>query len=252
MTRRNVLATMLASVSLRSATPNVPLNWIVLSLTGEIYAASWPDAERAVSVGSLLKPFLAAAYLRTNTHCPIIDCQGATTGCWKLQGHGRQDLVAALANSCNAYFLRLATDLNRAALDLICLSYGLSPPPRAWLPARLIGLAQGWPQEPVSVARAFGSLARNSGEPGIETVLTGMARCSQSGTARAAGFPCFAKTGTARCSHLYKACGDGYALAMYPLHQPRCVVLVMRHNTTGANAAYSLKPAIGSSGFSTG
>ncbi len=238
MTRRDFLAGTLALATAR------PLNWIVLNRAGEVQNANWPDPAQPVSVGSLLKPFLALAYLSTHAQAPIIECRGAISGCWSPQGHGRQDIVAALANSCNVYFLQMTANLNRAALDLTCLSYGLSSPPRNWPPSRLIGLDDGWPQAPLSIARAFAALARNRRDPHVEIVLAGMARSARSGTAQAAGFPCFAKTGTARCSH-HRGLGDGYVVALYPLDEPRYVALIMRHNTTGANAAKDLKSVIG-------
>ena len=204
----------------------------------------WPDAQQSRSVGSLLKPFLALSYLATHSESPVIECRGAMERCWLPQGHGRQDIVSALANSCNAYFLQLSANLNRAALDLTCLSYGLLSPPRSWSATRLIGLEDGWPQAPAPIVQAFAELARNRSDGHVQTVLAGMLRCSRSGTARAAGFACFAKTGTARCSHLTSGGGDGYALAMYPVDQPKFIVLVMRHNATGAHAAKDLKPLV--------
>jgi len=247
MTRRAFLASILAPSGARALSADGPLNWIALNLAGEIRNANWPNAGNPVSVGSLLKPFLALAYLTTHAQSPVVECRGAIAGCWSPQGHGRQDIISALAISCNVYFMQLTANLNRAALDLTCLSYGLSSPPRNWPPSRLIGLDEGWPQSPISIARAFAGLVRNASDPRVHTVLDGMARCARSGTAQAAGLPCFAKTGTARCSHFHRGCGDGYAVAIYPLNQPRYVVLMMRHNTTGAHAAKDLKLLISSS-----
>lgn len=236
MTRRMLLASTLAFAS------EGPVSW--LALHGSAETIDWPNAAQPRSVGSLLKPFLAFAYLSTHREAPAIECLGRRAGCWKLQGHGRQDIVSALANSCNAYFLEMTAGVNRAALDLTCLRFGLSPPARSWSSRRLIGLDEGWPQEPMAIARAFAGLARDSADQPVQTVLSGMLRCSLSGTAQAVGLPCFAKTGTARCSHVPGGDGDGYALGMYPVDRPRSVVLLMRHNTTGANAARDLKPLL--------
>ncbi len=249
MTRRDLLTSVLASSGAYALPIQALPNWIAVNLSGDIRNANWPQTGKPVSVGSLLKPFLALATLATHPQAPVVECHGAKDGCWLLQGHGRQDIVAAIANSCNVYFLQTAASLNRAALDLVCLSYGLASPSRSWPPARLIGLGDGWPQAPLPIARAFAGLARNSRDPRVQTVLAGMARCAHSGTARAVGISCLAKTGTARCSHSYAGCGDGYVLAIYPLDQPRYVLLMTRHNTTGAAAAKDLKPLINSLGL---
>jgi cell division protein FtsI/penicillin-binding protein 2 len=155
----------------------------------------------------------------------------------------KQDLVAALANSCNVYFLRIAETLNHAALDLNCMSYGLAPPSRSWPASRLIGLGQGWPQTPLVVVRAFDWLARDADEPRTRLVLAGMLRCSESGTAKGIGLPCYAKTGTAAPSRRRDS-GDGYVVSIYPVEQPRTVLLFCRQNTTGAEAAKELRPLI--------
>lgn len=148
--------------------------------------------------------------------------------------------MAALANSCNTYFLELSADLNRPALERICLSYDLTPPERNDGPACLIGLGKGWCQTPLQVARSFFELARNSHDSDVRIVLQGMAQCARTGTAKAVNMPCYAKTGTARCTH-QSGLGDGYALAMFPLDEPRHVLLIGQHNTTGANAAKNVR-----------
>lgn len=245
MTRRNLLTLPLAPFALRTAAAESPPYWMALNLTGDLRESNWPNAAAPVSVGSLLKPFLVLAFLSTHRQPPIIECRGAIAGCWHPQGHGRQDIVSALANSCTVYFMQLAASIDRAALDLTCLSYGLSSPPRAWAPSRLIGLEQGWPQAPIAAARAFSALARNRHDVHVPTVLAGMAQCARSGTGRAVNLPCFAKTGTAPCSHRRRGFGDGYIVAIYPLAEPRHIILAMRHNTTGANAATAVKPLAG-------
>ncbi|MBV9084579.1 MAG: hypothetical protein JOZ62_18040, partial [Acidobacteriaceae bacterium] len=158
MTRRTFLAGA-AAPALATASP---LNWIATNIKGEVLSRNWPQCEDLVSTGSLLKPFVAISYLATHTQAPVIVCQGARAGCWFAPGHGRQDLSAALANSCNVYFLRIANGVNRAALDMTCLSYGLVPAARAWDAHRLIGLSEGWPQSPIAVAQAFAALTRNA------------------------------------------------------------------------------------------
>lgn len=242
MTRRNLLTLPFAPFVLRALATEGPPFWIALNLAGDLGDSDWPNPAAPVSLGSLLKPFLVLAFLSTHRQSPVIECRGAVAGCWHPQGHGRQDIISALANSCTVYFLQLAASVDRAALDLTCLSYGLSSPPRGWAPSRLIGLEQGWPQAPIAAARAFAALARDRQEPRVRTVLAGMAQCARAGTGRAVDFPCFAKTGTAPCSHLRGGSGDGYIVVIYPMDLPRHIILAMRHNTTGANAATAVKP----------
>ncbi|MGH8629855.1 MAG: hypothetical protein ACREU7_03690, partial [Burkholderiales bacterium] len=45
------------------------------------------------------------------------------------------------------------------------------------------------------------------------------------------------KTGTASCSHLGRAPGDGYAVAIYPAQAPRFALLVSVHGAPGSHAA---------------
>lgn len=238
MTRRSILLAAVSAIGGRAST-----RWIAADVQGRIRESNWPDTGQAVCFGSLLKPFLALAYLATNSQPPVINCLGAAAGCWYSHGHGRQDMVAALANSCNVYFSRIAETLNRAALDLICVSYGLAPPSRSWPGSRLIGLGAGWPQAPLAVVHAFGLLASNAAEPHARVVLNGMRRCSESGTARGIGLRCYAKTGTAAPSQRYDS-GDGYVVAIYPVEQPRTILLFARHNATGAEAAKQIGPLI--------
>lgn len=223
------------------------IRWILLDLTGRTLGENWPDENKPVSLGSLLKPFLTLGYLATHTQTPVVYCAGASAGCWFPRGHGRQDVVAALANSCNVYFMELAGRTSRVSLDLTCVTYMLAPPSRSWPPSRLIGLGEGWPQTPRTAARAFASLACNQTDSHVQTVLAGMLRCSRSGTAKGIGFQCYAKTGTAPCSDGHGS-GDGYVTAMYPVDDPRRILLLRQHNTTGASAAKSLKPLITSFG----
>lgn len=241
MTRRGLLVTSLAQFGFPLFAEPAQLHWITLNSTGAVRDANWPDSATPIAVGSLLKPFLALAFLANHRQAPVIECGGIADGCWRPGGHGRQDIVAALANSCNVYFSQLAAVTDRAALDAACLSYGLSCPPRTWTPSRLIGLDGGWPQAPISVARAFAALGRGSRNGAVRTVLAGMAQCAESGTGRALALPCFAKTGTACCVHAHNNLVDGYVVAIYPMDQPRHIILASRHNTTGAHTARFIK-----------
>jgi cell division protein FtsI/penicillin-binding protein 2 len=192
-------------------------------------------------MGSLLKPFVALAFAVNHTTFPTFECRGARSGCWFPPGHGAQQIDAALANSCNAYFLALTRQVSRAGLDAVSLQYGLTAPDRMAEAGQIIGLGSGWPQFPTAVMRAFGLMLRDARNPKTAQILQGMRQCSRLGTARAIGFPCYAKTGTAVCSHDAGGQGDGFACAMYPPEQVRRVLLITRHNKTGAAVASEMK-----------
>ncbi len=244
MTRRSLLAAALSAFEPASLA-RISLEWVSLDLRNGSESVHWRDPARPVSMGSLLKPFLVLAYAATHTRFPIVECCGSRDHCWLPRGHGRQDIVDALANSCNRYFLRLCSDIDRAALDGICLSYGLKTPLRSLSNERLIGLNGGWPQDAIEVTAAFARLAQNGSEANVRIVLTGMARCSSFGTARDIHIRCYAKTGTAPCSHSIRGQADGFVAAMYPRDQPRAVLLVRHHNTTGAHAASDVSSITG-------
>jgi hypothetical protein len=234
VTRRGFLASITA---LHASTQR---SWITLDLLHGSKNMHWPGAENPVNMGSLLKPFLVLAYGVTHARFPITHCNGTKDGCWLSHGHGDQDIINGLANSCNAYFLSLAGGIDRAALDTVCLSYGLLPPDRTATGKKLIGLGLGWPQNPSAVVTAFARIAQNAGMRNVDVVLAGMARCAATGTARAIGLACYAKTGTAPCIHTPHAPGDGFVITIYPRIQPGNVTLLEEHGTTGAEAARGL------------
>jgi cell division protein FtsI/penicillin-binding protein 2 len=237
MTRRSLIAA-LGGFAMRDAS----LDWIGVELSNGASSPHWNSAETPVNMGSLLKPFLVLAYSATHDRFPQVECRGFESRCWSAHAHGRQNVIGALANSCNAYFLALSAALDRAALDQVALEYGLRNPTRSLTADRLIGLNAGWPQVPLDVVNAFSTLARNRNLPAVGIALAGMARCAQSGTARATGFNCYAKTGTAPCTHLKQGSGDGFAVTLFPLHEPRYLILARRHNRTGAETARDLGP----------
>jgi cell division protein FtsI/penicillin-binding protein 2 len=217
------------------ATPS--LHYILLDIPSQQLSVNWPDANSPVSFGSLLKPFLLLAFAKTHPQFPEVICHGTASGCWLPQGHGRQTVVPALSNSCNAYFLALAARIDRAALANVCLEYQLSPPAEASTPGAWVGLKEGWPQSPEPVLRAFRRLVQNRSNATVGLALTGMELCARKGTGRAAALHCFAKTGTAPCSHSPRAEGDGFAVLIYPTDAPRLVLLAGMHGTTGAHTA---------------
>ena len=105
----------------------------------EVTVASWPERERPVPVGSLVKPFVALAYGAGNQYrYPEIECRGDTDGCWWPRGHGRVRISEAIAHSCNAYFLSLAGAVSPAQTGTWASRFGLSPPPSDSGPRTLI------------------------------------------------------------------------------------------------------------------
>jgi hypothetical protein len=210
-----------------------PISWIELDLLHKSQKVVWADMLRPVGFGSLLKPFLVLAFAATHWSFPTFVCRGVPDRCWLGRGHGEQSVVAALANSCNCYFLHLARLIDRAALDAVCLRYGLALPAREVSEEALIGLGGGWQNLPLSVVRAFAQLTD-------QTVLKGMAQCAVSGTAKSIHLPCYAKTGTAPCSHTPRGMGDGFVAVLYPMNQPRRVLLLEQHGTTGAEACHAV------------
>jgi penicillin-binding protein 2 len=84
-------------------------------------AAHQPFLDRAINglypAGSTFKPFVAAAALNAGiiTKDTIFNCTGKfslaqqTWNCWKTDGHGDLNLIAAIAQSCDVYFYNLGS-----------------------------------------------------------------------------------------------------------------------------------------------
>jgi hypothetical protein len=231
VTRRDLLAAFAGAIA------GPQFSWVELDLLRKGRSVVWLDAERPVSFGSLLKPFLVLAYGATHSAFPVVTCHGTRDRCWLPRGHGGQTVTQALIHSCNCYFLHLAKLIDRAALDAVCLRYGLALPSRSLGEDALVGLGTGWENVPLAVAQAFAQLT----DP---LVLRAMAECAVSGTARNLQLACYAKTGTAPCSHTPRAAGDGFVVVLYPLEQPRRVLLFAQHGTTGAEACKAVKGKI--------
>jgi hypothetical protein len=225
---------------LDGAFPGAAFSFLLLDARAtRIVAARWGDADRPAPAGSLLKPFLALAYAETHRAVfPAFTCDG--TGCWRPRGHGPLDFVEAVAQSCNAYFLALAADTERTAIERIAARFGLNAPPAQAGPEDLIGLGHAWQNPALAIARAYGELPARAEEPGMRALLHGLARSASRGTAQGAGAGAYAKTGTANCVHQPRHAGDGLALAVFPAASPRFALLVRAGGVPGAAAALSL------------
>jgi cell division protein FtsI/penicillin-binding protein 2 len=208
---------------------------------GTVLAIDWRAADVAVPVGSLVKPFTAIAYgQRHRMRFPARECTGQD--CWLRTGHGRIELAAAIAYSCNSYFRQLAADVAPADVSEVAKRFGLHGPPSDCGTDTLFGMGSAWRVFPIDVARAYAELAARRTEPGIADVIEGMRLGASMGTAAAVGSalrgtPALAKTGTAPCSHSPRAAADGYAVVVYPGDSPRYVLLVQVHGQVGRQAA---------------
>lgn len=212
------------------------VNYLVVDIrTRQIVKQDWPDAEKPIPVGSLVKPFTALA---SSGPFPEFVCHGAVDRCWLAKGHGSLGFRDALANSCNAYFLQLARDVDPHSLEVVAAKFGI-PPPDLETPEARIGLGRDWQISPLALARAYCELASRSTEPRVAEILAGMKQAAQSGTASAIGSGSLAKTGTAPCVAQRKHKGDGFTLVLQPADAPRVAILVRVHGVPGAEAAKS-------------
>ena len=192
-------------------------------------------APQPIPVGSLLKPFLAMAYARSQQLFPHVICRGHADQCWCADGHGTLTLPEAIGKSCNAYFLTLARGLR-----FVDMPY-LPAPPRDATPETLIGLTAAWPVAPLALARAYVALLTSPVTPALEVIREGMHLSATLGTAARVGQHrggVLAKTGTAPCVDVpCRATGDGLILAAVPARQPTLLLLVRHRATTGAATA---------------
>jgi cell division protein FtsI/penicillin-binding protein 2 len=252
MTRRTILGCAIAPLVRSASLPeqsaaivlergfsDPAISYLLLdAMSGRAICSRWAHAGEPVPVGSLVKPFTALAYGAThNFQFPVVICKGEESRCWLPRGHGRMELKSAIAHSCNAYFLELASGVEREALDSEARKFNLNSPDLGSGPATLIGLGAMWRISPLSIALAYLELSARSAEPGVSTLLAGMALSAKLGTGRGAGAGAYVKTGTAQCLDELRHAGDGFAIALYPTSAPRFALLVRVHGVPGAQAA---------------
>jgi hypothetical protein len=219
----------------RAANPR--LSWLVLDITiGQIIAHQGSDPDVPIPVGSLTKPFLALAYARTHNAFPHVICRGTQDRCWLPRGHGSLGVEDALAHSCNAYFLKLASQTDPNALQSVLKLLGLPSPPAEATPAELIGLDPTWEIAPATLARAYASLLS---QPDAASILAGLREAASKGSASALySEDALAKTGTAPCHHrTCVASADGLVIAITPIEDPRTLLLLRQQGSTGAATA---------------
>jgi len=211
--------------------------------TGQLLASRWPDADRPIPLGSLVKPFTALAYAQHHEfHYPTYLCHGAAGGCWQPRSHGRLDIAHAIAFSCNSYFRELAADVSAAELQQVAAQVSLDPPAAGLTGEQLMGIGSGWPIAPMHMARAYLELARRRDEPGVREILTGLVDSAEWGTGSGAGrslglTSALVKTGTSVCRHTNRGPGDGFAIVMSPADAPDFLLMVRLHAAPGSAAA---------------
>jgi cell division protein FtsI/penicillin-binding protein 2 len=213
---------------------------LVDAATGEQIAARWEDPDKPVPVGSLVKPFAALAYAQHHDSFPKFICHGTSDRCWLPRGHGELNLTSAIAQSCNAYFRKLSRQLPREDVDDTIRRYGAGEL-RTDAPLNsFYGIEDAWRMSAHQVVSAFRKLA-TSQDRGAAEVRRGMLLSAKEGTSRVLSHTihggALAKTGTAPCSHLVKAPGDGFVVVMFPADSPKNILVVRLHGSTGAKSA---------------
>lgn len=219
------------------------LSYLLMDASGSVLAERWPRQQSAVAPGSLVKPFLAIAYAEQHGgEFPTLRCLGTRSRCWLPEGHGTIGLEEAIAQSCNAYFLALASGLDRKHAVQTFARYGLAGPAPEAKDDSLVGLGAAWKESPQALARAYLKLHAEQQSATQSRIVKGMLLSAESGTARAVDTALgkdagLAKTGTAVCSHAPQGAADGFMLLLYPAVQPRLLLLVRVHGVTGAESA---------------
>jgi cell division protein FtsI/penicillin-binding protein 2 len=211
--------------------------------TGGVLASHWNNSEKAIPMGSLVKPFTALAYAEAHDfRYPIYECKGKSSGCWQARPHGNLDITAAVSVSCNAYFRRLAQNVTLEQLRPVALAFGLEFPDAESTSSTLLGLGDQWRISPIQMAQAFLELDRRRNQPGVSPILEGMRQSAQRGTGAAVDRQlkhgkALVKTGTAPCTHSPWAPADGFVVALVPEDQPEILLFVRIHGVAGAKAA---------------
>jgi len=186
---------------------------LLLTLTSVIRAQEFEPVERwrwrsgqfvsAVSdplllVGSIQKPFVVKAWAMSHPSDvpPVINCSDAS-GCWRVSGHGQMNLVEALSNSCNTYFLELAGQIPLEYLNKVFAEIGFRG--RVSSPESAIGLDTSGPKiRPSSLFNAYSQLIALpwEREDVRQLIIHGLRLAASTGTAKVGRPGYFAKTGT--------------------------------------------------------
>jgi cell division protein FtsI/penicillin-binding protein 2 len=222
--------------------PNVSF-FLLDAHTGFVLSSRWEEPQKAIPLGSLVKPFTALAYGAEHGYqFPEHVCHGEASGCWQARPHGSLDLVSAMAYSCNSYFRALAATLTGDQLDPVAKQFGIEAPDANLTGPPLMGLGSDWRISPLRMAHAYLELVRRREQPAVHEILAGMAQAASRGTGSIVGralphSDALVKTGTAPCTHLRPAPGDGFTIALVPADQPEILLMVRVHSVPGSVAA---------------
>ena len=224
------------------ADPNV--SFLLLDAhTGFVLASRWEESQKPIPVGSLVKPFTALSYAAQHGYeFPEHFCHGEASGCWQVRPHGSLDLASAIAYSCNSYFRAIAATLTGDQMTAVAQQFGIEAPDPDLTGAPLMGLGTDWRVSPLRMAHAYLELVRRREQPSVGEILAGMRQAATYGTGSAVGrslkhFDALVKTGTAPCTHLRPAPGDGFTIALVPADQPEVLLMVRVHSVPGSVAA---------------
>ena len=155
----------------------------------------------AYPVGSVFKPFVAAAAMEHGFSCPAdYTCAGAVDvgnirfRCYRSAAHGTLDLAGAVAHSCNCYFIDLGRSVGAAAVTETAAQFGFGKE------TRLTGDIRG----------AAGSLpaAEDLTEGGLANLSFGQGELLATPLQLAAAFAAIANGGQYRAPYLLKALVD--------------------------------------------
>jgi len=238
--------------------PQKEIEYILLDArTGDVLSSRWAGADDPAPLGSLVKPFTALAYGEEHHFLyPEFECHGKGDRCWLPRGHGHIGLVQAVAQSCNAYFLSLASDLKASSVAAVLRRYSVYDIGEKVPTESLVGLGSAWKISPLRMLRAYTELVRRRDQPGVTEVIRGMRISESSGTGAGVGAAlgkssasALTKTGTAPCVHGANGdlgeddghhrgfAGDGYVVALYPAVDPQIALMVRLHSAPGSKAA---------------
>ncbi|MDP8255401.1 MAG: penicillin-binding transpeptidase domain-containing protein [Candidatus Alcyoniella australis] len=244
----------------------------VLLLSGDRSLLAKPQ-----SVGSLIKPLLMlAAYeqgdfdFRGTIFCPLRSVETpANRRCWLAAGHGQMQLEAALAQSCNVYFMAVARQTDYNAYRRVLARLGIEAPSSPTDPATLmIGLDPALRARPFDLLAAYVALFNGGllfsmdpahplqgarvvrkvelGSIDLDRLTTGLIASATQGTAHRAGqlnpgLPLLAKTGTSPADGSGQ--GNGWCVLLTPTHDPRVAMIALVQGGTGPDNAAPLAGA---------
>lgn len=210
--------------------------------TGARIASRWNDADVAIPVGSLVKPFTAVAYAESHRYEFPQRRRTGGESCWLPRGHGEIGMQHAVAQSCNSYFTQLGAEVTAQQVAVVTHGFGLAGPPSDASAEMLAGRHGVWQESPAAIARAYVELLARRSQPAVREVVQGMNESAREGTAVGISralpmLAALAKTGTAPCTHQSRAPGDGFVVVAWPAESPRYLLLTRVHGRPGAEAA---------------